>query len=385
MQGAPEQEALAKFKKAYPSAAQMGTGFPAFGADALRFTLATFPPSNKRIALALKRLEGYKHFLNKIWNATRFSLENIGPIANFPQIPVKLEPKFLFNRWILGRLDEAARIASKGIGSFRIDEAALELYRFFWNDLCDWYLEITKSILAPRTPEEARYQEHKEETKLTLAVVLEASLRLMHPLMPYITEELWQRVPKPAHHAVSVALAPYPSPNGYFSAEIDAQVELLKKVISAVRTVRSEHEIHPAALAPVTVLTQNENGAALLREYASVIQQLAKTNGPPTIAKEGAYGSGTVVTVVATDAGPMDLQISLKGLVSAEKERTRVEREGKRIDKDIASIEKKLSSKAFAEKAPKEVVDEAHAQLAAMKEAKVRLEQARKLADELDE
>ncbi len=380
-QGAPEQEALTKFKKAYPSAAQMGTGFPAFGADALRFTLATFPPSNKRISLALKRLEGYRHFLNKIWNATRFSLENIGPL---PEIPGKLEPKFLFNRWILGRLDQASVIAAKGISSFRIDEAALELYRFFWNDLCDWYLEITKSILAPRTPEEARYQEHKEETRLTLAVVLESALRLMHPLMPYITEELWQRVAKPKDHAVSIALAPYPSPNGYFSAEIDAQVELLKKVVSAARTIRSEHGVKDSSRVQVAIRTADPAALKLLQSAAFAIQQLARTNEGFEIAASGPRLSGSVLSSVPSAGGSIDVVVVLKGLITAAEERLRIERETKRLDKDIQSIEKKLSSKGFAERAPKEVIDEAHTQLRTMKDAKARLEEARALADELD-
>jgi valyl-tRNA synthetase len=376
-QGAPEAEALAKFKKAYPSAAQMGAGFPAFGADALRFTLATFPPSNKRIALALKRLEGYRHFLNKIWNATRFSLENIGPL---PEIPLKLEPKFLFNRWILGRLDEAATIASKGIGSFRIDEAALEMYRFFWNDFCDWYVEITKTIFAPGSP----YAEHVEETKLTTAIVLEASLRLMHPLMPYVTEELWQRVPKPKDHAVSVALAPYPTANGYFSAEIDAQVELIKKVVSAARTVRSEHGVKPSARVQVAIRTSDATTRERLQAAAFAIQQLARTNEGIDIAASGPRIGGSVLSSVPSASGSIDVIVVLKGLITAEEERSRIERETKRLDKDIQSIEKKLSSKGFAERAPKEVIDEAHLQLKTMKDAKARLEEARALADELD-
>jgi valyl-tRNA synthetase len=376
-QGAPEQEALSKFKKAYPSAAQMGAGFPAFGADALRFTLATFPPSNKRIALALKRLEGYRRFLNKIWNATRFSLENIGTLR---EIPKKLEPKFLFNRWILGRLDEAATIASKGIGSFRIDEAANELYRFFWNDFCDWFVEITKTIFAPNSP----FAEHVEETKLTTAIVLESALRLMHPLMPFMTEELWQRVPKPKGHAVSIALAPYPVANGYFSAEIDAQVELLKKVVSAARTVRSEHGVKDSARVQVAIRTSDQATRERLQSAAFAIQQLARTNEGLDIAATGPRIAGSVLSSVPSASGSIDVIVVLKGLITAEEERSRIERETKRLDKDIQSIEKKLSSKGFAERAPKEVIEEAHTQLKTMKDAKGRLEEARALADELD-
>ncbi len=357
----------------------MGAGFPAFGADALRFMLATFPPSNKRIALSLKRLDGYRKFLNKIWNATRFSLDNVGGAVTV--LPEKLAPKFLFNRWILGRLDEAARIASEGIGAFRIDEAALELYRFFWHDFCDWYVEITKTVFAPESP----YAEHVEETKLTVATVLEASIRLMHPLMPFVTEELWHRVPRHAAPKKSLALAPYPAPKGHFSAEIDAKVALLKNVVSAARTVRSEHEVKPAARVPLTLRTADAAAQALLESAEPVIRFLVRSDGVVKIEAGGDRVAGSVHTTVPNAGGAIDVLVGLQGLVTANEERARIERETKRIDKDIASIEKKLSSKGFAERAPKEVVDEAHAQLKAMKEAKQRLEEAKALADELGE
>src|SRR5690242_6151700 len=156
----------------------MGGHFPAFGADALRYTLATFPPSNKRIALAPKRIEGYRHFVNKIWNATRLSLDLLGPMDTANDEVTADDP---YNRWILSRLSGALATANEGFDSFRIDEAANALYRFFWNDFCDWYLEIAKTVLrdAEATPLVL-------ETKATLAHVLETSLRALHPLMPYV-------------------------------------------------------------------------------------------------------------------------------------------------------------------------------------------------------
>ena len=189
--GAPEAEALAKFKKAYPSAAQMGAGFPAFGADALRYTLATFPPSNKRIALAPKRIEGYRHFVNKI-------LERDAAVARPPRrlrTRAGTAPRARRIRTTAGS-SRASRARSSrrtpGFKEFRIDEAANELYRFFWNDFCDWYLEIAKTVLRDADDSLPIVR----ETKATLAHVLETSLRALHPLMPYVTEELWQRFPK---------------------------------------------------------------------------------------------------------------------------------------------------------------------------------------------
>src|SRR5262249_17223194 len=155
------------------------------------------PPSNKRIALAPKRLEGYRHFVNKIWNAGRFSLDQL---KDFAWVEVD-KPDALYSRWILSRLARASKVANTGIYGFRIDEAANEAYRFFWNDFCDWYLELTKTVLA----DGSAYAKDRDETRAVLAYTLEASLRLLHPLMPFVTEELWQRVPKPHSRRASIA------------------------------------------------------------------------------------------------------------------------------------------------------------------------------------
>ena len=375
--GAPEAEALAKFKKAYPSAAQLGNGFPAFGADALRFTLATFPPSNKRIALAPKRLEGYRHFVNKIWNATRFSLDQL---KGFPYTEVR-EPKALFNRWILSRLANATAIASAGIHEFRIDEAANELYRFFWNDFCDWYLELTKTVLAEGSPS----AKDADETKATLLKVVEASLRLLHPLMPYVTEELWQRVPKPAGSKVSIAFGPYPTgEEAKRDPAAERDMEIVKAVISAGRTIRSEHEVHPAAHAPFEVRTENTELAALLGSVEFAIRSLVKSSGNAEIRPIGGpRAPGTVVSVVPSELGAIEVLVGLKGLVTGDKEKTRIERELKKIAKDIEAIDKKLGSKGFVDRAPKEVIDETNTLRAQLVEAQGRLEDSRKIAEEL--
>jgi len=380
--GAPEAEALAKFKKAYPSAAQMGAGFPAFGADALRFTLATFPPTNKRIALALKRMEGYRFFINKIWNATRFSLEKVGTFTR--SSAARPHPGGFFNRWILSRLGNAIAIANAGIGAFRVDEAAGELYRFFWNDFCDWYLELSKPVFADGAATE--HAALAEETRATLVHVLDVSLRLMHPLMPYVTEELWQRL-RHTGAPISIALACYPGEaDGKVDENVDREMARLQAVIVAARTVRSEHEVHPAAQVPLTLRTDSPSLVADLARGEHAIQTLAKTAGRVMVEPVGGpRAPGTVVTVVATDQGAVELLVGLRGLVEATKERTRIDREMKRIDKDVAALDKKLGSPGFVDRAPPEVVVESKAQRAALIDARARLDEARKLADELEE
>ena len=382
--GAPEGEAMTKFKKAYPSAANMGTGFPAFGADAVRFTLATYPPSNKRIALAPKRIEGNRHFMNKIWNASRLALELLdGFTWRDDAMP---EPKELYNRWILSRLGHAIATSTEGHETFRIDEAANEGYRFFWNDFCDWYLELAKPILRKR--EDGTYVDAElvPETQATLARVLEASLRLLHPLMPFITEELWQRVPKPASRKVSIAFGPFPkATEGRIDADVDAKMQTLQAVISAARTIRSEHNIKWAEALPLAFRSNSPEALAFLRERVGAIQSLVKSRGAPVFeALGGARDAGTTVSVVPTTWGSIEVRVGLKGLVTGADERARIERETKRIEKDLAALEKKLGSPGFVDRAPKEVVEESKAQRNSLVDAKSRLDEAKKLAEELD-
>jgi valyl-tRNA synthetase len=382
--GAPDGEALAKFKKAYPSAAAMGGGFPAFGADAVRFTLATYPPSNKRIALAPKRIEGNRHFLNKIWNATRLALDLVGPDFAWRDAPA---PRSFYNRWIRSRFAAACAAAHAGLDAFRIDEAAHAAYRFFWSDLCDWYLELVKPILRKQADGSFMRPDQVLETQETLAYVLEASLRLMHPLMPFITEELWQRVPRPATRKASVAFGPYPTADdekGSRSEEVDGRMQTLQEVISAARTIRSEHDVEKKADVPVRVRSDNPQVVAFLREHLEAIRTLVKTQGDPIVeATGGAREAGTTVSVVPSTRGSIEVLVGLKGLVTKDEEIARIDREKKRIEKDLGALEKKLGSPGFVDRAPPEVVEEAKKQRAAMVEAKARLDEARQLAEEL--
>jgi valyl-tRNA synthetase len=386
MPGASEAEALAKFKKAYPSAAQMGTGFPAFGADALRFTLATFPPTNKRIALALKRIEGNRHFLNKIWNATRFAEGHLqGVVRASAERPAATG---FYNQWILSRLAEVLTVSAQGLESFRVDEAANGLYHFFWDDFCAWYLELTKPIFAKPDVDATLTL----ETRQVLVHVLDAALRALHPLMPFMTEELWQRLPKPPGHAVSVALAPYPTATneGKLEVVVDSEMRVLQDVISAARTIRSEHEV-VAPPVPLRLRTDSKELYNFLDVdfRRSAIQTMVRTRGAVELdaSTQAPREAGTVLSVVPVTFGEgsasVEVLVGLKGLVDPGKERARVERELKRVEKDLAVMDKKLASAAFIERAPPEVVIESKAQRAALAEARDRLLAAKSFADEL--
>jgi valyl-tRNA synthetase len=382
--GAPEAEALAKFKKAYPSAAAMGNGFPAFGADAVRFTLATYPPSNKRIALAPKRLEGNRHFLNKIWNATRLALDLLGPDFTWPESASR-PPKDFYNRWVRSRFSAACAAVHDGLDGFRVDEAAHAAYRFFWNELCDWYLELVKPVLRKQPDGSFTDPAAVPEARATLAYVLEGSLRLMHPLMPFITEELWQRVPRPATRRDSIAFGPFPTKEDEHAGldpAADDWMNLLQAVVSAGRTVRSEHDLKTEI--PLRLRSGSPEVLAFLREHTEAIRFLVRTQGTPAFeAPGGPREPGTTVSVVPSTHGPIEVLVPLKGLVTAEAERERIARGVKRIDKELVALDKKLGAPGFVDRAPKEVVDEAVAQRTALLEAKTRLEASRQLADEL--
>ncbi|HMI88268.1 MAG TPA: valine--tRNA ligase [Polyangiaceae bacterium] len=371
--GAPHEEALAKFKKSYPSAAQMGTGFPAFGADALRFTFNSYSPQAKRILLAPKRIEGYRHFCNKVWNAVRFALPYLETHAS--AVGAMPQPTWRANRWILSRLAAAIAEVDAGLTEFRLDEASGALYRFFWDDFCSWYLEIVKPVFLDEASAVAG------EVAATLAHVLETSMRALHPFMPFITEELWQRLPRPASRPVSIAIAPFPSAaDGIADPEADREMALLTAAISAARTIRSEHEVHPGAQVPLVLRGHDPQILDLFRSERVTIRTLVKTEGDPLVETSGGGRPlGSVMSVV----GDVEVLVGLRGLVDAGKEADRVEREIRRADKDLASLEKKLGSPAFVERAKPEIVAEAKGQVEALRRTRARLEEARQLAGEL--
>jgi valyl-tRNA synthetase len=374
--GAPREEAVAKFKKSYPSMAKMAEGFPAFGADALRFTFNSYSPQAKRILLAPKRIEGYRHFCNKIWNAVRFALPYLETHASaVGAMSATPKPTWRANRWILSRLAAAIAEVDAGLNEFRLDEASGALYRFFWDEFCSWYLEIAKPVFQDDASSVAG------EVAATMAHVLEASMRALHPFMPFITEELWQRLPRPASRPESIVLAPFPTAaDGRTDTAADREMDVLTSVISAARTIRSEHEVHPGAQVPLVLRAHDPQVLELFRSELVTIRTLVKTEGDAVIETSGGgRPPGSVMSVV----GDVEVLVGLRGLVEAGKETDRVEREIRRTDKDLAALEKKLSSPAFVEKAKPEIVAETKAQVEALRRTRARLEEARQLASEL--
>jgi len=301
-------------------------------------------------------------------------------------VPIRTLVDFFGNSRVFGGVHNGIERTWRGHGgeayaSRLIDESANGLYHFFWEEYCSWYLELAKPILRDGQDEAL-----KAETRMLLIFVLEASLRLLHPFVPFVTEELWQRLPASSREKkISIALAAYPGEAvAPADLRVEAEMKTLQAVVSAARTVRSEHEVHPGAEVPLSIRAENAEATAFVQARWEGVKTLLKTSGPPSFEALGAPRSpGAVTTVVPTDKGPIEVVVGLKGLVSAEAELARVERELKKIDKDIAAVAKKLSSPAFVDKAPKEVVLEAHEQQKALEQARARLEEAKKLAAEL--
>jgi valyl-tRNA synthetase len=369
---APLEEALVKFKKAYPSTGGMGQGFAASGADALRFTLVSYSPQAKRIALSPGRVDGYRRFCNKIYNATRFALGYVGSETLDGSVP---PATLLPNRWILARLATAVEGSTRGIDEFRLDEASGTLYHFFWDELCDWYLELTKPVFTSGTPAE------QAETRQVLAHVLETSLRALHPYMPFLTEELWQKLPRPAERPVSIALSPYPkASDGRADESAERDMAALMGAIGAARSVRSEHDVHPSAKVPLELRASDAGTRKLFTDEARFIQFLVGTDGPALVSAPGGERKrGTVVSVVSD----IEVLVGLLGLVEPKKEEERVERTLKKVEKDIDVMTKRLQNKKFVDNAPPEVVTEARAQLDQLERQRARLVEARTLIAEL--
>jgi len=369
---APLEEALQKFKKAYPSAGQMGKGFAAYGTDALRLTLVSYSPQAKRIALSPARIDGYRRFCNKLYNATRFALGYVGDERPSGSVP---GATLLANRWILSRFARAVVASTKGIEDFRLDDGSSALYHFVWDELCDWFLEMTKPIFTSGSDAD------KAETRAVLVHVLEGSLRGLHPFAPFVTEELWQRLPRPASRPVSIALAPYPTESdGRIDEAAERDMSTLMAAISAARTARSEHDVAKQARVPLELRAADAATRALLSAQAGSIEFLVGTSGSVVVAAPGgARPAGSVLDL----AGDVEVLVGLKGLVDPAKEKERVERELKRVEKDITVMSKRLENKNFIANAPPEVVAEAKQTLAQLERQRERLIEARALVGEL--
>ena len=322
-------------------------GIPAFGADALRFTMAALAGPGRDIKFDLQRAEGYKNFCNKLWNATRFALMNLGD-ATFAGAP---QPKTDAEKWILAQLDRTAAEAAEHYASYRFDLLAQCLYEFTWNQVCDWFLELAKPALQGDDVDAANSTRH------TLAYVLEALLRMLHPLIPFVTEELWQAVAPKLGKSGSIMLQAYPQPGELDAAayaQADADIEWLKAMVSALRRIRSELGVSPANQVSLLVRGGNADDAARVARFDAQLRFLCKLERIETLAGEPPAAAPAVV-------GELQLFVPLEGLVDLDAERVRLDKEIVKIAAEKDKSEAKLAK--FGAGVPAAVVEQERARL----------------------
>ncbi|MBV6784287.1 valine--tRNA ligase [Xanthomonas campestris pv. uppalii] len=327
-------------------------GIIAHGADALRFTIAALATHGRDIKFDLGRAEGYKNFCNKLWNATRFVLMNTEG-ARFTGVP---QPRTEAEKWILARLDKATAETHAHYANYRFDLLAQSLYEFAWNAFCDWFVELAKPALNNQDADAAASTRH------TLLYVLESLLRLLHPLTPFVTEELWQQVaPRLGITTATISLQSFPQPgdvdtSSYATAEAD--VEWLKSMVSALRRVRSELNVPPSKQVRLLLQAGTADDRPRVARFASQLSFLLKLERIDWLDA----GQDTPPSAAAI-VGELTLLVPLEGLVDMDAERTRLDKEIKRVEGEIAKCNGKLGSATFVQNAPAAVVEQERARL----------------------
>jgi len=325
----------------------------AYGTDAFRFTLAAFAAQGRDIKLAEERIAGYRNFANKIWNAARFTMMNL---EGFDPATVNESELELANadRWILFRLNEAARETDEALAGYRFNDAAAALYRFTWSEFCDWYIELIKDDLYRGTPE------RKRTAQYVVWLTLERLLRLLHPFMPFITEEIWQALPKRSTESASIMRAEYPTVNDSWDYAAEAaEMELVMNVIRGIRNIRGEMEVPPSKEINAILDCQSAASMSLLRKNEMYVKSLARL-GAVVIEQHPERPEDAALQVT----GDVEIVVPLRGLVNVEEEEKRLLKEIGKIQKDMDFLAKKLENPSFVERAPADVVTKEREKLA---------------------
>lgn len=344
-------------------------GIEPYGTDALRFTLAAMASTGRDINWDMKRLEGYRNFCNKLWNASRYVLMNTEEHDCGMSLSAEERANIEFSladKWIESQFELAAKEFNAHLDNYRLDMAANTLYEFIWNQFCDWYLELTKPVLWKGT------EAQQQATRYMLITVLEKTLRLAHPVLPYITESIWQSV-KPLVDGVegdtimTQALPQFNEEN--FNADVVADLEWVKAFITSIRNLRAEYDIAPSKGLEVMIKVADEKDAARIEANKVVLSSLAKLDEIKVLA------NGEETPACATSlVGKSELMIPMAGLIDKDAELARLAGEVKKTQGEIKRIEGKLSNEGFVAKAPEAVIAKEREKLEGYQETLVKLE-----------
>jgi valyl-tRNA synthetase len=324
-------------------------GIAGYGTDALRFTFYSLASTGRDIKFDLGRTEGYRNFCNKIWNAARYVLMNCEDKAVVDGSSVSPAHLSIADKWISSRFEQTASNIEEYMESYRFDLAAQSLQEFIWNEYCDWYVELSKPVLwdEENNPNEA------QATRWMLLNIMEKSLRLLHPFMPYITEEIWQRIaPMLNIDGESIMLQPYPQPDET-NVDLNAEqgIEWIKGIIVAIRNIRGEMDISPAKAIPVFLNKGTASDQSRLEEYRPYLEKLAKLESIQWLKPD------EEVPAAATQLhGDVEILVPMAGLIDVEAERARLEKEIAKLESGMKAVSSKLNNKKFMDKAPETVV-----------------------------
>tara|TARA_R110002110_G_scaffold406421_1_gene626398 strand:+ start:213405 stop:216173 length:2769 start_codon:yes stop_codon:yes gene_type:complete len=371
--GMMQPKLAAKIEKATRN--QFPDGLAAYGTDALRFTYFSLASTGRDIKFDIGRIEGFRNFCNKIWNAARYVLMNCEgqDCGGDDKATVELS---LADRWIISKLQQTEADVARAFNDYRFDRASQALYEFIWNEYCDWYLELSKPVLW----DDNASAEAKRGTRRTLIRVMEAWLRLLHPFMPFITEEVWQSVaPLAGKDGPTIMLQPYPvADKSAVDSAANADIEWLKGVILGVRNIRGEMNISPAKELQMLLRKGSAQDKTRLDSNAPFLRKLARLSDITWLDN----GEDAPVSATAL-VGEMEILVPMAGLIDKDAELARLGKEIDKLDKDLARLQGKLGNAAFVDKAPAEVVAKEREKMQAQQQALEQLRQQQQRINDL--
>jgi valyl-tRNA synthetase len=355
-------------------------GVPAMGADALRFAFAALNTTG-RIRLSVDRVEKYRNFINKLWNASRFALMNLDgydPERFEAQLttPAGRAALGMAERWILSRLQTVVGEVDAALESFRFNDAAGAIFHFVWDELCDWYIELAKPHLymSAEVEHDAARNARRHVVQGVLATALETTMRLMHPFSPFVTEEIWQKLPKPPQLPGSLMITVFPRADAsWVDAAAEAEMALLQETAVACRMLKQTYGVSPAQSIDVELRVAVAEQRATIERHLGVIERAAKVNPPVSADTAAPAPAGSAKAVVG---GDLEIVMPLGGLIDVAAEKSRIAKDIGKAEKEISVLERKLGNADFLARAPEDVVAEQRARLAEEQSRRQRLADA---------